>query len=492
MTLGTCWDNTCVGKRHGNTRLLSLRTARGDFCLRKKYKVLSNRKAEFSILKKLTSKTVAVILLCLFAVLPLFASVHAKAEEAPAQEDYVFDESSLKFTDSYISIKLPKGFNKLEKGDSEEGCLCFYSFTNPESSGSSVVYNVNEVDPESDALEGIDEKTFSDKISADLNGAEFEIEDQQLNTFEMYGYPTVRFDCSVKTADGETNKIIMFVQNEGSLIQLDFTFNDAERKAFRSSAESFKFPSDGSFEFELVDEFKNITTIGWIMIAAAAVLIIALIVYLVLRNKSSKKEAKAKAELPAELPETSAQKTSPTLILVHGALCIAMSFILSYFKFFSMPTGGSITLASMLPLMIYANRYGVGYGMLAGIVYGLLEYIQEPYMFHWIQLLLDYPIAFGLIGLGGITRGEKNLVFSVIIGGTGRFIAHLISGLVFFGKYVMIGSNAAGLSFSTMFGPNFVFSLVYNTPYMVAEIAICAVIAMLPPFRKTIKRVLKY
>ena len=442
-------------------------------------------------MKKLASKTIIMTLLCLLAVMPLFAAGHARAEEAPAQKEYVFDESSLKFTDSHISIKLPKGFKNLEEGKPEGDCLSCFSFKNPESPDSSVIYNVNKVDAESDALEGITEETFSEKISADLNGAEFEIEDPQLKTFEMYGYPTVRFDCSVKTADGGMNRIIMFVQNEDSLIELNLTFNDEEIKHFRACAESFKFPSDGSFEFELIDEFKDITVTGWIMIAAAAVLAVVLIIYLVQRNKRSK--AEAKAELPAEIPAESAKtKTSPTIILVHGALCIAMSFVLSYFKFFSMPTGGSITLASMLPLMIYANRYGVGYGMLAGIVYGFLEYIQEPYMFHWIQLLLDYPIAFGLIGLGGLTRGEKNLVFSVIIGGAGRFIAHLISGIVFFGKYVMIGSNAAGLSFSTMFGPNFAFSVVYNAPYMIAEIAICAVIAMLPPFRKAIKRALKY
>ena len=62
--------------------------------------------------------------------------------------------------------------------------------------------------------------------------------------------------------------------------------------------------------------------------------------------------------------------------LVYGALCIALSFALSYVKLFSMPMGGSITLCSMLPLMLYAYRFGTPAGLLAGLAYGLLQLIQ--------------------------------------------------------------------------------------------------------------------
>lgn len=142
-------------------------------------------------------------------------------------------------------------------------------------------------------------------------------------------------------------------------------------------------------EFVLLEKLKGVDTKGWIFFAAAAVLAAALIIFLVQRRKKCTE------------PATFAGNPTPTVILVHGALCIAISFVLSYFKLFSMPNGGSITLASMLPLMVYSNRYGAKYGVMAGVVYGFLQYIQKPEMTHWIQMLVDYPVAFGVIGLGG-------------------------------------------------------------------------------------------
>lgn len=227
------------------------------------------------------------------------------------------------------------------------------------------------------------------------------------------------------------------------------------------------FMLHGEISFVLIEKLKKVDTKGWIFFAAAAVLAAALIVYLVRRKKEEKTSA-------------AAETASPTLILVHGALCIAISFVLSYFKLFSMPNGGSITLASMLPLMVYSNRYGAKYGVMAGVVYGFLQYIQNPEMTHWVQMLVDYPVAFGVIGLGGLVRGENNLVFSVLIGGTLRFLCHLFTGAVFFGEYAAAGQSA------------FMYSLLYNAPYLFADVAICVVIAILPPFRKAIRSALKY
>lgn len=245
---------------------------------------------------------------------------------------------------------------------------------------------------------------------------------------------------------------------------------------------------DDGFAFTLIDEFKDITTLGWILMAAAAVIAAVLVIFLIQRGKTKKAQ-----HAQTTTASVSERKDNPTLTLVHGALCIALAFVLSYFKFFSMSTGGSITLASMLPMMVYANRYGVRKGLLAGLVYGLLQYIQGGYFVHWIQFLLDYPIAFALIGLAGLTKGDKNLVFSVLIGGTGRFLCHLISGILVFGEYVMIGADAVtGIGFGTMLSANFVASFVYNAPFMYADIAICAIIALLPPFRNAIKQALDY
>ena len=111
---------------------------------------------------------------------------------------------------------------------------------------------------------------------------------------------------------------------------------------------------DKKIEFVLLEKLKGVDTKGWIFFAAAAVLAAALIIFLVQRRKKCTE------------PATFTGNPTPTVILVHGALCIAISFVLSYFKLFSMPNGGSITLASMLPLMVYSNRYGAKYGVMAG------------------------------------------------------------------------------------------------------------------------------
>ncbi|MGN1096801.1 MAG: energy-coupled thiamine transporter ThiT, partial [Christensenellales bacterium] len=87
-----------------------------------------------------------------------------------------------------------------------------------------------------------------------------------------------------------------------------------------------------------------------------------------------------------------------TKSIVYASLSIALSFALSYVRFFEMPSGGSITLASILPLMIYSYMFGIRRGIVAGVIYGFLQFIQAPWLYHPVQFLLDYPIAFSAIG----------------------------------------------------------------------------------------------
>ncbi len=119
--------------------------------------------------------------------------------------------------------------------------------------------------------------------------------------------------------------------------------------------------------------------------------------------------------------------------LTYGALCMAMSFVLSYIKFFSVPGGGSVTLASMLPLLWYSNKFGLRNGLIAGAAYGLLQFIQKPEIYHWVQVLLDYPLAFMMLGLAG---SVKKLQPGIVLGIAGRWICHLLSGAVFFASWM--------------------------------------------------------
>jgi thiamine transporter len=76
-----------------------------------------------------------------------------------------------------------------------------------------------------------------------------------------------------------------------------------------------------------------------------------------------------------------------TRMLVYASMSIALAFVLSYIRLARMPQGGSVTPGSMLPLMLFAYIFGPIPGIITGIAYGFLQYIQDPYLVHWAQLL---------------------------------------------------------------------------------------------------------
>lgn len=168
-------------------------------------------------------------------------------------------------------------------------------------------------------------------------------------------------------------------------------------------------------------------------------------------------------------------KEDRTKAIAYAGICIALSFGLSYLKLFKAPYGGSITLASFLPLALYSYMYGSKNGLIAGIVYSFLQFIQEPYFYHIIQFFLDYTLAFGFIGMcGGLFRNKFKAIIALplglFVGLVGRFISHFISGAVFFG--VWMPENFTSI---------WTYSLVYNISYVAPDgiIAIVAAFAIL-------------
>ncbi|MDE7106791.1 MAG: energy-coupled thiamine transporter ThiT, partial [Clostridiales bacterium] len=90
------------------------------------------------------------------------------------------------------------------------------------------------------------------------------------------------------------------------------------------------------------------------------------------------------------------RKSKPidTRTITYAAVCVALSFALSYVRLFKMPMGGSITFASMLPLMLFAFMFGSRKGVAVGAIYGVLQAIQDPWIIHPAQFALDYLVAF--------------------------------------------------------------------------------------------------
>lgn len=166
--------------------------------------------------------------------------------------------------------------------------------------------------------------------------------------------------------------------------------------------------------------------------------------------------------------------------LAYAGMCIAVAFVLSCIKLFRMPQGGSVTPAAMMPLILFALAFGPGQGVVVGCAFGLLQLIEDFYVIHPVQLLVDYPMAYAALALGCFALllpekyGRFRLPLAVLLGYFGRYMMASISGAVFFAEYA--GEQNA-----------WVYSLSYNLSYLGTEAAIACMLAFLPGFGRILK-----
>ena len=106
--------------------------------------------------------------------------------------------------------------------------------------------------------------------------------------------------------------------------------------------------------------------------------------------------------------KVSEKKKMGTKQLVFCAMALALAFITSYIKIFNMPWGGSVTLCSMLFIVLVGNWYGPKAGVLVGLVFGILQFIQEPYVLSFFQVCCDYILAFAALGVAGFFAKDRN------------------------------------------------------------------------------------
>lgn len=170
--------------------------------------------------------------------------------------------------------------------------------------------------------------------------------------------------------------------------------------------------------------------------------------------------------------------STTTKKLVFSAMAVALSMVTSYIKVIDMPMGGSVTLLSMLFICLIGYWYGPKTGLITGAAYGILQFIVDPYMFSIPQVLIDYPLAFGALGLSGFFHNKKHgLILGYITGVLGRYICAIFSGVVFFASYAPDNMNP------------FLYSAVYNGSYLGAEAVITLIILALPPVSKGLAHV---
>ncbi|MCL2134247.1 MAG: energy-coupled thiamine transporter ThiT [Candidatus Bathyarchaeota archaeon] len=152
-------------------------------------------------------------------------------------------------------------------------------------------------------------------------------------------------------------------------------------------------------------------------------------------------------------------------ILAEIAIFVALSTALSLIPGIGFPQGGSVTAGTMVPILWLAMRRGPKIGIFTGIIYGLVQLAIHPQVYYPTQILLDYPLAFGCIGLAGFFKNHPITGTTIAI--IGRFIMHLISGAIFFGQYAPKGMNPL------------VYSILYNGSYMLPELIISIIIIYL-------------
>ncbi len=158
--------------------------------------------------------------------------------------------------------------------------------------------------------------------------------------------------------------------------------------------------------------------------------------------------------------------------LAEIGIAIALAAVLGQIRLLVMPQGGSVSL-ELLPIIFVAVRRGVVPGLVAGLLYGLVQLLLPgAFVYHPAQAALDYPLAFMSLALAGlvVVKGWRGLILAVGIGVAGRLVFHFLSGLIFFAEYAPSWESP------------WLYALTYNLLYLLPE-AVLTVLLLYPLLR---------
>ncbi len=160
------------------------------------------------------------------------------------------------------------------------------------------------------------------------------------------------------------------------------------------------------------------------------------------------------------------------------AMVLALGTVTSMIKLYEFPFGGAVTCFSMLFVCLAGYFYGPATGILTAVAYGILQFLLGPYVLFPVQVIVDYPLAFGALGLSGVFYKSKNgLVKGYLLGICGRYVFAVLSGWLFFGEYAWEG------------WPALPYSLAYNAAYIFAEGIATIIILKIPAVAKGFEQV---
>ena len=206
----------------------------------------------------------------------------------------------------------------------------------------------------------------------------------------------------------------------------------------------------------------GLTTSGYIACIAAAIIAFVLAVFFIRKNKNEAVDVRK---------------------LVVCGVCIALGYVLSFVKIIPLPFGGSATLCSMLFIVLVGYFYGAGTGILVAFVYGMLQFLQGPYILSAFQVCCDYLFAFACLGLSGFFRKKENgLILGYIVAILARGAFHSLGGYLYWMEYMPD-------NFPAEFA--WIYPVVYNYMYILAEGLITVIVLCLKPVKNAIAEVRK-
>ena len=213
----------------------------------------------------------------------------------------------------------------------------------------------------------------------------------------------------------------------------------------------------------LVNAEGGLTTAGYVVCAIAGIVLFVLAILFAGRNSEKKKMG--------------------TRQLVFCAMAIALAYVTSYLKLFSLPWGGSVTLCSMLFIVLIGNWYGVQTGIFAGLAYGIMQFLQEPYVLSFFQVCCDYILAFAALGVAGFfAKSSHGLLKGYIAAVIARGAFHALGGYLYWMDYMPENFPQSLKA---------VYPIVYNYSFLLAEAVITVIIISIPAVVKGLGQVKK-
>ena len=213
----------------------------------------------------------------------------------------------------------------------------------------------------------------------------------------------------------------------------------------------------------LVNAEGGLTTAGYVVCAIAGIALFVLAILFAGRNSEKKKMG--------------------TRQLVFCAMAIALAYVTSYLKLFSLPWGGSVTLCSMLFIVLIGNWYGVQTGIFPGLAYGIMQFLHEPYVLSFFQVCCDYILAFAALGVAGFfAKSSHGLLKGYIAAVIARGAFHALGGYLYWMDYMPENFPQSLKA---------VYPIVYNYSFLLAEAVITVIIISIPAVVKGLGQVKK-